>query len=123
MAAARAAANALGMPLYSYIGGTNSKQMPVPMMNIMNGGRHADNTIDMIMPVGAECFGEGLRMCVEIYHELKQLLREKGLSTAVGDEGGFAPNLSNTKEVLRIMADAVVSAGYRLKEDICFFRR
>lgn len=124
MAAARAAANALGMPLYSYLGGTNAKEMPVPMMNIMNGGRHADNTIDiqefMIMPVGAESFHEGLRMCVEIYHELKDLLKEKGISTAVGDEGGFAPDLPNAKEVLRMMADAVVNAGYRLKEDICF---
>jgi len=124
MAAARAAANALGMPLYSYLGGTNAKQMPVPMMNIMNGGRHADNTIDiqefMIMPVGAASYKEGLRMCAEIYHELKNILKEKDLSTAVGDEGGFAPNLSNAKEALQMMADAVESAGFRLKEDICF---
>lgn len=124
MAAARAAANALGVPLYSYLGGTNAKELPVPMMNIMNGGRHADNTIDiqefMIMPVGAKSFREGLRMCAEIYHELKNILKNKGLSTAVGDEGGFAPDLPNAKEVLRMMADAVVSAGYRIKEDICF---
>ena len=124
MAAARAAANALGMPLYSYIGGTNAKQMPVPMMNIMNGGRHADNTIDiqefMIMPTGASGFSEGLQMCVEIYHELKELLKDAGLSTAVGDEGGFAPNLSNAKEVLRMMSQAVEKAGYKLREEICF---
>jgi len=124
MAAARSAANALGVPLYSYLGGTNAKQMPVPMMNIMNGGRHADNTIDiqefMIMPVGAKSFKEGLRMCAEVYHELKSLLKEKEINTGVGDEGGFAPNLANAKEVLRIMADAVISTGYRLKEDICF---
>jgi len=98
--------------------------MPVPMMNIMNGGRHADNTIDiqefMIMPVGAASYKEGLRMCAEIYHELKNILKEKDLSTAVGDEGGFAPNLSNAKEALQMMADAVESAGFRLKEDICF---
>jgi len=124
MAVARAAANALGMPLYSYIGGTNAKQMPVPMMNIMNGGRHADNTIDiqefMIMPTGASGFSEGLRMCVEIYHELKELLKDTGLSTAVGDEGGFAPNLSNAKEVLRMMSQAVEKAGYKLREEVCF---
>ena len=124
MAAARAAANALGVPLYSYIGGTNAKQMPVPMMNIMNGGRHADNTIDiqefMIMPTGASGFSEGLRMCVEIYHELKEQLKDAGLSTAVGDEGGFAPNLSNAKEVLRMMSQAVEKAGYKLREEICF---
>lgn len=124
MAAARSAANALGMPLYSYIGGTNAKQMPVPMMNIMNGGRHADNTIDiqefMIMPTGAESFSEGLRMCAEIYHKLKDILKQEGYSTAVGDEGGFAPNLSNTKEVLRMIKRAIEEAGYKLKEDICF---
>lgn len=124
MAAARSAAKALGMPLFSYLGGTNAKQMPVPMMNIMNGGRHADNTIDiqefMIMPTGAPNFSEGLRMCVEVYHELKELLKKKGLSTAVGDEGGFAPNLSDAKEVLRMMSEAVEAAGYKIKEDICF---
>ena len=112
MAAARAAATSLGQPLYSYLGGTNAKKLPVPMMNIMNGGKHADNTIDiqefMIMPVGACCFQEGLRMCAEIYHTLKSLLKEKGLSTAVGDEGGFAPDL----------ADAVTKAGFRPGEDI-----
>ena len=112
------------MPLYLYLGGTNGKQMPVPMMNIMNGGRHADNTIDiqefMIMPTGAHDFREGLRMCVEIYHELKQLLKEGGYSTAVGDEGGFAPNLTSAKEVLTMMGTAVEKAGYKLRKDICF---
>lgn len=124
MACARAASNALGLPLYSYFGGTNAKRMPVPMMNIMNGGRHADNTIDiqefMIMPVGACCFREGLRMCAEIYHTLKKLLKEAGLGTAVGDEGGFAPDLPDAVQALEFMAEAVEKAGYRLKEDVCF---
>lgn len=123
MAAARAAANALGMPLYSYLGGTNAKKMPVPMMNIMNGGKHADNSIDiqefMIMPARAENFHESLRMCTEIYHTLKRILKEKGYSTGVGDEGGFAPELSDTKEVLRLIIEAIREAGYRPKEDIC----
>ncbi|MBC5743990.1 phosphopyruvate hydratase [Lachnospiraceae bacterium MD308] len=122
MAAARAAAKALGLPLYSYLGGTNAKRMPVPMMNIMNGGRHADNTIDiqefMIMPVGACCFHEGIRMCAEVYQTLKLLLKEAGLSTAVGDEGGFAPNLPDAKEALRIMVEAIEKAGYRPGKDI-----
>ena len=123
MAAARAAAKALGLPLYSYLGGTNAKRLPVPMMNIMNGGRHADNTIDiqefMIMPVGAASFREGLRMCAEIYHVLKKLLKREGLNTAVGDEGGFAPNLPDAKAVLTFIVNAVREAGYRPKEDIC----
>ena len=122
MAAARAAATSLGQPLYFYLGGTNAKKLPVPMMNIMNGGKHADNTIDiqefMIMPVGACCFQEGLRMCAEIYHTLKSLLKEKGLSTAVGDEGGFAPDLADAREVLQYIADAVTKAGFRPGEDI-----
>lgn len=122
MAAARSAACALGLPLYSYLGGTNAKKLPVPMMNIMNGGKHADNTIDiqefMIMPVGACCFQEGLRMCAEIYHALKALLKEKGLSTAVGDEGGFAPDLADAREVLQYIVDAVRKAGFRPGEDI-----
>ena len=122
MAAARAAAASLGQPLYSYLGGTNAKKLPVPMMNIMNGGKHADNTIDiqefMIMPVGACCFQEGLRMCAEIYRTLKSLLKEKGLSTAVGDEGGFAPDLADAREVLQYIADAVTKAGFRPGEDI-----
>ncbi|MGN1266622.1 MAG: phosphopyruvate hydratase [Dorea sp.] len=124
MAAARAAAVALGMPLYSYIGGTNAKRMPVPMMNIMNGGKHADNTIDiqefMIMPVGADGFREALRMCAEIYHELKKLLKDEGLSTGVGDEGGFAPDLSDTKEALHMIMKAVKKAGYEPGKDISF---
>ena len=122
LAAAKAAAASLQIPLYSYLGGTNAKKMPVPMMNILNGGAHADNTLDiqefMIMPVGACCFREGLRMCVEIYHELKKLLKEEQLPTGVGDEGGFAPDLPNAKEALKLIAKAVERAGYRLKKDI-----
>lgn len=123
MAAAKAASSALGLPLYAYLGGTNAKRMPVPMMNIMNGGKHADNTIDiqefMIMPVGACCFREGLRMCAEVYHSLKQLLKKQGLSTAVGDEGGFAPDLPDTRAVLEFIVRAVREAGYKPGEDIC----
>lgn len=122
LAVAHAAAKALRLPLYQYLGGAHTKQLPVPMMNILNGGVHADNTLDiqefMIMPVGAENFQEGLRMCAEIYHILKQLLKEKGLNTAVGDEGGFAPNLSDTKEALCFLKDAVERAGYRMGADI-----
>ncbi len=122
MAVARAAANALRVPLYAYLGGTNAKQMPVPMMNIMNGGKHADNTIDiqefMIMPAGACCFKEGLRMCSEIYHALKKNLKKQGYSTAVGDEGGFAPNLPDAKEALRFITEAIGTAGYEPKKDI-----
>lgn len=122
MAAARAAAKGLNIPLYRYLGGVQAKKMPVPMMNILNGGAHADNTLDiqefMIMPVGACCFREGLRMCVEIYHELKKLLKEEQLATGVGDEGGFAPDLPNAKEALKLIAKAVERAGYRLKKDI-----
>ena len=123
MAAARAAALALGIPLYSYLGGTNARKMPVPMMNIMNGGRHADNTIDiqefMIMPTGACCFREGLRMCSEVYHMLKKLLKEAGLSTAVGDEGGFAPDLPDAGAALHFIVNAVEKAGYKPGRDIC----
>ena len=119
LAAARAAAGALGLPLYSYLGGTNVKKLPVPMMNIMNGGRHADNTIDiqefMIMPVGAKDFKTGLQMCAEVYHELKRVLKTLEYSTAVGDEGGFAPDLHNADEVLRLMVKAVEKAGYKPK--------
>lgn len=122
MAAARAAAKALGLPLYAYLGGTCAGTMPVPMMNIMNGGRHADNTIDiqefMIMPVGACCFKEGLRMCAEVYHALKELLKSQGHSTAVGDEGGFAPDLPDAKEALKFIAEAVTLAGYRPRQDV-----
>ncbi len=123
MAAARAASEALGLPLYNYLGGANARRLPVPMMNIMNGGRHADNTIDiqefMIMPVGARCFREGLRMCAEVYHMLKKCLRQAGLSTAVGDEGGFAPDLPDAKEALTFIVNAVRESGYRPGEDIC----
>lgn len=122
LAVAKAAANALDIPLYRYLGGANAKIMPVPMMNILNGGRHADNTIDiqefMIMPIGACCFEEGLRMCAETYHELKNALKEKGLSTSVGDEGGFAPNLADAKEALRFIVKSIERAGYRPGEDM-----
>lgn len=122
MAVAKAAASALDMPLYQYLGGFNAKTMPVPMMNIMNGGKHADNTVDlqefMIMPVGAESFKEALRMCAEIYHCLKKVLKGKGLSTAVGDEGGFAPDLATPDEVIDLIKEAVDKAGYKWGEDI-----
>ena len=122
MAVARAAAMALRIPLYQYIGGCHANRMPVPMMNILNGGRHADNTVDlqefMIMPIGASCFSEGIRMCVEIYQALRYLLKKKNLSTAVGDEGGFAPDLKDSKEVLEQILEAVVRAGYEPGEDI-----
>ena len=122
MAAAKAAAAALRIPIYSYLGGIHVGEMPVPMMNILNGGRHADNTLDiqefMIMPVGACCYQEGLRMCVEIYHTLKGLLKEQGYSTAVGDEGGFAPDLSGAKEALRFLVKAVETAGYQPGKEV-----
>lgn len=122
MAVARAAAAALQTPLYRYLGGVLSKTMPVPMMNILNGGKHADNTVDfqefMIMPVGAPSFKEGLRICSEIYHTLKSLLVEKGLSTGVGDEGGFAPNLKDAKEVLELIVESISRAGYKPGEDV-----
>lgn len=124
MATARAAATAIGLPLYSYLGGANAKRMPVPMMNIMNGGRHADNTIDiqefMIMPVGACCFREALRMGTEVYHVLRKLLLDDGHVTAVGDEGGFAPNLKNAEEALDYLMRAVERAGYQPGEDVTF---
>ena len=122
MATARAAATAIGLPLYSYLGGANAKRMPVPMMNIMNGGRHADNTIDiqefMIMPVGAKNFKEGLRMCAEIYHSLKKLLKKEELSTAVGDEGGFDPNLPDAQAALAYIVRATEEAGYKAGEEV-----
>ena len=122
MAVARAAASSVGLPLYLYLGGVAAKELPVPMMNILNGGEHADNNIDiqefMIMPVGAKSFSEALRMNAEIYHNLKALLKEKGLSTALGDEGGFAPNLSNNAEAIEVILEAVVKAGYKPKDDI-----
>lgn len=116
MACAKAAAMALNIPLYRYLGGVSPRIMPVPMMNILNGGKHADNTVDlqefMIMPFAAETFGDGLRICSEIYHYLKKICNEKGLSTGVGDEGGFAPNLANSRDVLRLIVEAVKKAGY-----------
>jgi enolase len=122
MAVARAAAEALGMPLYAYLGGFNAKVLPVPMMNILNGGKHADNNVDiqefMIMPVGAKSFAEGLRMGVEVFHSLKSVLKEKGLATSVGDEGGFAPNLSSNEEALQTIVSAIERAGYRPGEDV-----
>ena len=122
MAVARAAAMALRIPLYQYLGGCHTRKMPVPMMNILNGGKHADNTVDlqefMIMPCGAGNFEDGIRMCVEIYQFLKILLREKGLSTAVGDEGGFAPDLKDSRDVLRLILEAVEKAGYEPGKDI-----
>lgn len=123
MAVARTAANALQIPLYRYLGGPSAKRMPVPMMNILNGGKHADNTVDfqefMIMPVGACCFKEALRMCAEIYHTLKRILKEKGMSTGVGDEGGFAPDLPDAKSVLEIIMEAIQKAGYKPGEEVC----
>ncbi|MBQ9280532.1 MAG: phosphopyruvate hydratase [Clostridia bacterium] len=122
LAVAKAAANALGMELYNYIGGTNARKLPVPMMNVLNGGKHADNTVSsqefMIMPVGAPTFTEALRWCAETYHTLKSILKEKGLATAVGDEGGFAPNLSNDEEALQLLVEAIERAGFKPGEDI-----
>ena len=122
MAVARAAAKALRIPLYQYLGGCHTRNLPVPMMNILNGGKHADNSVDlqefMIMPSGAKSFSEGLRMCVEIYQFLKILLKKKGLSTAVGDEGGFAPDLKDSKEVLSLIMEAVEKAGYEPGEQV-----
>jgi len=122
MAVARAAADALGLPLYQYLGGVNSKMLPVPMMNILNGGKHADNNVDiqefMVMPVGAPNFREALRMGAEIFHNLKKVLKGKGLNTAVGDEGGFAPNLSSNEEALSTIVEAIKEAGYKPGEDV-----
>ncbi len=122
MAVARAAAKALRIPLYQYLGGCHTSRMPVPMMNILNGGKHADNTVDlqefMIMPVGAKCFAHGIRMCAEIYQFLKILLKEKKLSTGVGDEGGFAPDLADSRDVLALIVEAVERAGYKPGEEI-----
>ncbi|MDD2979393.1 MAG: phosphopyruvate hydratase [Hespellia sp.] len=122
LAAARTAAKALKMPLYAYLGGVHALKMPVPMMNILNGGAHADNTLDiqefMIMPVGAENFTKAVQMCAEIYQELKNLLKEHGLGTAVGDEGGFAPNLPSAQEALRFILQAVRKAGYEPEKEI-----
>ena len=122
MACARACALALEMPLYRYLGGVNSKLLPVPMMNILNGGKHADNTVDfqefMIMPVKAFSFRDGLRICAEIYHNLKQICKKKGLSTGVGDEGGCAPSLKDADQVLSLIVEAIRAAGYQPGDDI-----
>jgi enolase len=122
LAVAKAAAETVGMPLYRYIGGANAHVLPVPMMNILNGGSHADNSIDfqefMIMPVGASFFSEGLRMGVEVFHHLKQVLKKKGYSTNVGDEGGFAPNIKSNKEAIETVLQAIEQAGYKPGEDI-----
>ncbi len=124
LAVARAAAESTELTLYSYVGGANAHLLPVPMMNILNGGAHADNNVDlqefMVMPVGAGTFAEALRMCAEIYHTLKGVLAERGLATAVGDEGGFAPDLASNEEALQVIGDAVEKAGYTLGEQIVF---
>ena len=123
LAVAKAAAASLGMELYQYIGGTNAKVLPTPMMNIMNGGKHADSTLSvqefMIMPVGATTFTECLRMCCEIYHNLKKVLNAKGLATGVGDEGGFAPNVKDEDEALALIMEAIEKAGYKPGEEVC----
>ena len=123
LAVAKAAAASLGLQLYQYIGGVNSKVLPVPMMNVLNGGKHADNTVSsqefMIMPVGAPNFTEALRWCAQVYHTLKSILKERKLATAVGDEGGFAPNLSNDEEALQLLVEAIEKAGFKPGEDIC----
>jgi len=122
MAVAKAAANSLDIPVYQYIGGVNAKTLPVPMMNILNGGKHADNNVDiqefMIMPVGAESFKEAVRMGAEIFHNLKKVLKDKGLNTSVGDEGGFAPNLTSNEEALEVIMEAIVKAGYEPGKDV-----
>ena len=116
LAVAKAAAEYCGVPLYRYIGGANAKVLPAPMMNILNGGKHADNTVDiqefMVMPLGAESFAEALRMGTEVFHSLKKVLKGKGYNTAVGDEGGFAPNLSSNEEALAVIVEAIEAAGY-----------
>ncbi len=121
LAVAKAAAEAVSLPLYQYIGGVNAKTLPVPMMNIINGGKHADNSVScqefMIMPVGAQTWSEALRMCAEVFHNLKAVLKDKGYSTAVGDEGGFAPNLKSDEEALQVIVEAIGVAGYKAGKD------
>lgn len=121
LAAAKAAAMAVGLPLYRYLGGVSARTLPVPMMNIINGGKHADNSLScqefMIMPVGAKCFSEALRQCVQVFHTLKGVLNKRGLSTAVGDEGGFAPNLSDDEEAVKLIVEAVELAGFEPGKD------
>jgi enolase len=122
LAIARAAAESLGMSLYQYIGGVNAKTLPVPMMNILNGGKHADNNVDiqefMVMPVGAKTFSDALRMGAEIFHNLKSVLKAKGYNTAVGDEGGFAPNLKSNEEAVQVILEAIEKAGYKAGQDV-----
>jgi enolase len=123
LAVAKAAAVSQGLPLYRYIGGTNAKELPVPMMNILNGGAHADNNVDlqefMCMPVGACCFAEAVRMGAEVFHNLRKVLKKKGMNTSVGDEGGFAPNLRSNAEAVESIIEAIQAAGYKPGEDIC----
>ncbi len=124
LAVAHAAAQSVGLPLYRYLGGTNAKVLPVPMMNVLNGGKHADSTVDfqefMIMPIGATTFRESLRMGAEVFHNLKKVLHDRHLNTAVGDEGGFAPDLKSADEALEIIASAIEKAGYKLGEQVAF---
>ena len=124
IAVARAAAESYDLPLFQYLGGTNAKELPVPMMNILNGGAHADNNVDiqefMIMPIGASSFMEALRYCAEVYHTLKGVLKAKGLATGVGDEGGFAPNLGSNEEALQVITEAIEKAGLVVGKDIVF---
>lgn len=123
LAVAKAAAEYVGLPLYRYIGGANAKELPVPLMNILNGGKHADNNVDiqefMIAPVGAASFVEALRMGAEVFHSLRSVLKKKGYNTSVGDEGGFAPNLSSNEEALEVIVEAIHKAGYKPGEDVC----
>ncbi|AGB19632.1 phosphopyruvate hydratase [Thermoanaerobacterium thermosaccharolyticum] len=122
LAVAKAAAEEVGLPLYQYLGGVNAKILPVPMMNILNGGKHADNNVDiqefMIMPVGAQSFHEALRTCAEVFHNLRSVLKSKGLSTTVGDEGGFAPNLTSNEEAIQVILEAIQKAGYVPGKDV-----
>jgi enolase len=124
LAVAHAAAASVGLPLYRYLGGANAKYLPVPLMNILNGGKHADNNVDfqefMIMPLGGSSFREALRMGAEVFHHLKKVLHDKGLNTAVGDEGGFAPNLKSTEEAFEVLASAIEKAGYKLGDQVVF---
>ena len=122
LAVANAAAKSLDLPLYQYVGGVNAKVLPVPMMNIINGGSHADNSVDlqefMVMPVGAKTFSDALKMCAEVYHTLKKTLHDKGYSTAIGDEGGFAPDLKSNEEAIEVIIEAITKAGYKAGEDM-----
>lgn len=122
LAAAKAASSFLNIPLFKYIGGTNSYELPVPMMNILNGGKHADNTVDvqefMIMPIGADSFAAALRMCAEVYQTLKRVIKDRGMNTAVGDEGGFAPDLATNEDALKLIVQAIEKTGYKPGEDV-----